>query len=135
MHWHMTLGAKYAIQFYQQNCSQLYKHTQLKFMPNLYALLSIPSTRKISLNLLVQKVIKWWWYCHQSLHIFYINWNQLCIECKVIKSLLGLIENQNLKVKNKFLKWHSKWRNGIADSGSIRNPLTLKFNLSNKNVF
>ena len=49
--------AKDNIQFYQQICTQLYLCTELEVTPNFYALHSMPYDRKISVNLLVQKLL------------------------------------------------------------------------------
>ena len=51
-----------ALLFHQQNCTQLYHHTQLEVTPNFYALCFTLCTRKIIVNLLAQKLlVKWWW--------------------------------------------------------------------------
>ena len=54
---HNEFGAKDAIQFYKQKCTQLYLYTNLKVTPNLYALYSIPCSKMISVNIITQNLL------------------------------------------------------------------------------
>ena len=59
-HWHKAQMRRHTkmmlLQFHQQNCTQLYQHTQLKVTPNFHTFCSIPCPRKIFINLLTHKL-------------------------------------------------------------------------------
>ena len=60
MAWHSVFGTKDAIQFHQQNCTQLIKSTQLEITPNFYALVSTFFSYKFKVreNILAQNLLK-----------------------------------------------------------------------------
>ncbi len=57
-----------AVQFHQQNYTQLHHYAQLENTLNLYAVRSTPCASKIGVNLLAQKLcVKCWWDWAQTL--------------------------------------------------------------------